>query len=385
MRARNAKLRRFMKNGTHILSTRENLGILFDRQRENPQPFRSTPFKPSARPKVTIAIGIISRHKRHESDGGEIILAGESQTTYDDGTKDLSTQKISIIKFLNGRILMVHSGFVRPAVLAIKTIQEKAGTTTITDWKTVKNVIEESMREVRKSLIAGWDFSDDRLKTYLQLDQHFEFLVAFYCDGDPFLLHVDIYGCTACPAGNGDYAAIGVGSDLAKYLIKEFQQADPDFEFVDVIATAVIEKVKANVKDCDGATWVGFAYPDSDVFAEDGWPRYKKGDLVKARKCGAFICRRQLTDALALELKEQEKNLLPKKNEQISDTLYALCKKIGVLVYTNFDDGGDGDAGVRISAWSRSEDEMRDMMRQHTEELVARKNVKNNPPSPAEN
>src|ERR1017187_4894637 len=100
----------------------------------------------------------------------------------------LSGTAVTVINFLDFRILMVQSGQARPAGLIIKTIQEKAKGVIVKDWKTVKSVIEDAMREVRDSLTKGWNFTDDRLKTYLQFAQHCLLLIAAFSGGEPFLL-----------------------------------------------------------------------------------------------------------------------------------------------------------------------------------------------------
>lgn len=319
-------------------------------------------WKPNSRPKVTIAIGIISKHKRWPEDKGRIVLACDSQMTYSSGPKDLDARKINIIEFANAKVLTVQSGNAREATLAIKTIQGKARGVKIEDLQTVKNVFEESMREVRKSLLEGWNFTEERAKTYLQLEADCQFLVAFYFSGEPYLLHIDNYFCTLCPSENGDYAAIGIGSDLAQFLLKEYKEADANFEHVDLIAPAVIKKVKDNVKDCAGLTWVGIAEHVPDGIAAGDFLEYKKGDIIPAdKKCTAFICRRQLTDAITNELKQRENKIKAETSKQLLNTLVSLCKNIGALVYTESDDP-EGDGGFRMSGyWKNSKDRDRAM------------------------
>src|SRR5579859_1954949 len=189
--------------------------------------------KPQAgRPTVTICIGMICRHKKHPADIGKIVLATDSQTTYVSGPKNLSAKKINIVQFANGDVLTAQSGKARQAALAVETFQSKAKSEKITDFESVKSCLEESMREVRKSLLEGWGFTEERARTYLQLEADCEFLVAFHCAGKLHLCHIDNYYCTLCPTEN-HYSAIGVGSDLASYLLGEMNESDPEFEYSD--------------------------------------------------------------------------------------------------------------------------------------------------------
>ena len=292
----------------------------------------------------------------------------------------MNAKKINIIDFANARILTVQSGKAREAALAIKTIQSKAKGVKIEDYKTIKNVFEESIREVRKSLLEGWNFTEDRAKTYLQLEADCQFLVAFYFSGEPYLLHIDNYFCTLCPTDNEDYAAIGIGNDLAKYLLKEYKQVDPNFEYADLIATDVIEKVKANVKDCDGPTWIGIVEHVHDSKAAGDFGGYKAGDIIPAeKKCEAFICRRQLTDSIALHLKNQELKAFPKKKKEMRNSLCLLCKKIGGLVYTDYD-SPDGDGAFRFSAYAKSDKTLHQMFEKSSKQRHQKPANKKSPP-----
>jgi hypothetical protein len=51
-------------------------------------------------------------------------------------------------------------------------------------------------------------------------------------------------------------------------------------------------------------------------------------------------------------------NLLPSKKNQLLDTLHSLCKKIGLVVYTDPNDP-DGDGSFRSFALWKSSEEMK--------------------------
>ena len=209
--------------------------------------------------KVTIAIGFIS--KSAQPDKGHIMFACDSQMTYGSGPKDLSAQKLSVICFQNLKVLMTHSGMVGPGARVIKNIERRAANVRVETWETVAKVIQESVLEVKKSLLAAWDFTEERQLSYLRGDEWTEFLVAFYLHNQPFLFHIDIVRCLIHPTDIPDYSAIGIGNDLATYLLTEYRAADPQFRYSDQLAVSVIETVKKNVKDCGGQTRVGMVYP----------------------------------------------------------------------------------------------------------------------------
>lgn len=262
-------------------------------------------------PLVTIAIGLISNRSRWGV--GEIILACDSQMTFADGPKDLSAEKLSVIKFRNGRLLMAHAGYVQPAKKSIQNIQRLAANE---QMENADSVIEQGMRETRATLLAGWDFSDERKRTYLQLDQKHEFLIAYYLNGKPLLRHIDNYRCAVCPLENEKYGAIGIGNYLGLYLLKEHQMADGEFEFSDLAAISVIERVKANVDGCGGPCQVGMVVP-----MKNEW------------QCDASIYPKPLVETTAQALLEWESRLLSERKSELNKFTCNFWKQQGIVIY----------------------------------------------------
>jgi hypothetical protein len=298
-----------MQNGCTIQERPDTFSL--ERQRAIERRF----YKPSPQPKVTIAIGIISKQVRWGE--GEIVLAADSQTTFpEDGTKDLLAEKIHIIQFKNGKALIAQSGMLRPAATALAMIKDRAANTVIENQDTVGTVIRTAIRDHRKELLAEWHFTDDRMKSYLKMDVYYEFLVASYFNGNARLSHIDIYNCNFSPMEK-QYAAIGTGSDLAKYLLKEFKDADPQFEYGDLIATSVIEKVKENVDGCGGKTHVGIVFQSTP------------------ENCGqAFIYPDELVADVAGGLKAVDSKLSPQKKELMTRMIHALWNRNGITFYS---------------------------------------------------
>lgn len=263
---------------------------------------------------VTIAIGLISNRSRWGD--GEIILACDSQMTFADGPKDLSAEKLSVIKFKNGRLLMAHAGYVQPAKRSVQNIQRLAANE---QMENADAVIEQGMRETRTALLADWNLTDERKKTYLQLDQKHEFLIAYYLNGKPFLRYVDNYACLVCPLENDKYGAIGIGNYLGLYLLKEHQMTDGDFEFSDLAAISVIERVKANVDGCGGSCQVGMVVPMTS-----GW------------QCDASIYPKPLVENTAQALLNWESRLASDRKSQLNKFVWDFWKQQGITIYGKF-------------------------------------------------
>jgi len=319
---------------------------------------RSKPWKCPSRPKVTIAIGIISKHKPHpDHKGGQIVLASDSQTTYPSGQKRLDAQKINVVRFADSKILIAQAGSAELADKAIEVLRRDSKNIKVENAESVPKAIQAALREVRNELkesYQGCNFTDDAWKRFFREDNFFTLLVGYYFDAQPYLCTVDIDWCIAIPV-KGQFKAIGSGASLGEFLLKEYSETFPDFEYSDIIATAVVEKVSDNVDGCGKPTWVGIARHSEESIAE-GLQEHGFADgtiLPNSTKCDAFMCRRQLTDSIAEELKIQEQKSKNKKSEMLLNTLYSLCKKIGGMVYTETDDPG-GDGAIRFSGYYKN-------------------------------
>lgn len=325
----------------------------------------SKPFKPPARPKVTIAIGLISKSKNSRFSRGQIVLASDSQTTFG-ATKSLDAKKISIVQFANNSILVAQAGAVDLADRVIEIMREKAKSVPMETSETAARIAQESIREVRNHLTElnkGCNFSDDAWKRFFRDENAFALLLGYYLNGKPYLFTIDIDWCLPIPIKNS-YKAIGCGADLGEFLLREHWQADPDFAYSEVIATSVIEKVVDNMDGCGRPTWVAITNP------------FSKDENTASERTDAFICRREWTDAVAKELKEQELKFLAAKSKQSIKILQSLCKKIGPLFYTDSGDpNGDGGSRMGIFTKSNNEKELARILKKN-KRFASKKNIK---------
>jgi len=214
--------------------------------------------KPKRRPKVTIAIGLISGNQHGANFlRPTIFLASDSQTTRG-ATKSLDTQKISIVSFPEYEILIAQAGSADLADKAIEVLRGKAKGTPVETIDTILRTIQDSIREIRShltSLNQDCGFSADDWKRFFLEDNYFQLLVAFYYDRKPHLYTVDIDWCLAIPA-KSNYCAIGIGKDMGEFLIREHLLADPDLALAFSISVSVIEKTIDNVDGCGRPVWV---------------------------------------------------------------------------------------------------------------------------------
>ena len=290
-------------------------------------------------------------------------MASDSQTTYPGGQKRLDARKICVVKFANAKILVAQAGSADLADKAIENLQRIAKNIKVEDAETIPKTVKSAVREIRNYLVelnSGCNFSDDAWKRYFRDDNAFTLLFGYYFQGNPYLYTIDIDWCMEIPVKN-KFKAIGNGAALGEFLLKEYGEASPDFEYGDIIATDVVEKVIENVEGCGSPSWFGIIEPAEISIADSDFGKYKKGDIISDEKCDAFICQRKTTDAIAGELKRQENAFKSKTSKHIHDTLASLCKKIGALEYTDARDP-DGDGAFRMFGhWKNEKDMNRSM------------------------
>jgi hypothetical protein len=90
-------------------------------------------------------------------------LASDSQTTYG-ATKSLDSQKINRVDFPKCEVLVAQSGSAELADKAVEIMCRKASGAKPENHESILKVVQESVREVRDSLIEtnkGCGFSED--------------------------------------------------------------------------------------------------------------------------------------------------------------------------------------------------------------------------------
>lgn len=256
-------------------------------------------------PKVTIAIGIISKSQHGAMNRPTIFLACDSQTTGPGAAKSLDAQKLRTVEFANAEILVAHAGICDLAESVIEIMQRKAKNTTLESEETVTRVAQKSICEVRDHLIAinkECNFSEDAWKRFFRDENQLVLLLGFYFDRKPYLYTIDNDFCLPIRATK-PYKAIGIGGPMGEMFLREKNQADPGFEFGWQISISVIEKVIENMDGCGRPTWVAMTYPMPEVIAK----RYEtEGRPYKQSYVGFFD--RSEIDLLASELKVEEAN-----------------------------------------------------------------------------
>lgn len=268
---------------------------------------------------MKIGIGLICKDA--------IIVASDSQTTRG-AVKDLHAQKISIVDFADGRIVIAQAGVADLSEGTIRTISQKAACKTLTPVM-VKDIVVESIREVRRHF---WDLdhlerlSDEQVRAYYD-QKDFTLLIGFYHERKPHLFTVDLSWCYPVEVRR-HHTTIGIGAYLADYLISEYLPNKVEFSDGYPLAIYAVEKVIDNVDGCGHPTWAGFTFPVPEVEINLRKEAISKGKTNRRLfYSDAVILSRQEVDLVVSELKQAEALTRERQIEYIREIMRNVSKK----------------------------------------------------------
>jgi hypothetical protein len=252
--------------------------------------------------KVTIAIGLIHKFKtQNHPQGGfqrlpAIWMASDSQTTHA-STKRENPNKINIIDFENGQILVAQSDSVEIGDRVIEILKKKANGKMMVDADTAINTVREALVEVRSALLEINKGQSIDLEKFFWTENRLNLLIGYYFNEQPYLYKIEI--CRAIPTWIKSFESIGGGEILGYFLIKEYAKADPDFEYGLPIAVSVVDKVIENVDGCGSPTWVGHVFPVPDKMMVHG-----PSGVSTKYQCFCGMLPQSETELLSQELKK---------------------------------------------------------------------------------
>lgn len=259
-----------------------------------------------------------------------MIFASDSQTTCG-AAKSLDAQKISVVNFQDAQVLVAQSGSADLADKAIEILAKKAKHIRLENDDTAAQVAKESIREIRnhlKELNQGCVTTDGGWKRLFYEENYFQILIGCYFEQKPFMFTVDIDSCLPIPVKH-PYKAIGIGKDYGEILLRDYLQIDPDFEYAQIIASAVVEKAIDNVDGCGRPTWLGIVCPqDESVLLEyrkqqEAFDNMGKTPDKPYFKSSAVLLSQEEIKWVTDELNHQEDKLRQKRKETMLDVLKA--------------------------------------------------------------
>jgi 20S proteasome alpha/beta subunit len=280
--------------------------------------FHHKRWKPNGKAKVTIAIGLICKRA--------IIIASDSQTTYG-AAKSLDCQKISLVQFRDAQVAVAASGISELSNKAVQIMQRKAKDISLETPETVPSVAQDAVREIRNHLVEinKGCFTDEGWKRFFIEENPFELLVGFYFKEHPHLFTINLDWAIPILV-TGRYKGTGGGKNFAEYLLKEYLQSDPDFEFGLAVSVAVIDKTIDNIDGCGRPIWLGMVWPDDPVLLEARRRRFAGTDKPVLESRANWLAREEI-DTLLSEVNINDKTAATTRSEQIREILKKYNKK----------------------------------------------------------
>lgn len=183
-----------------------------------------------------------------------LVLASDSQRTEENGIKDSYTRKIIPIKMDGASAMVAQSGHADLAARAVEILKHKAAGKKLTHFRTLADLAEESVAEVKQLLRQQGHELGQFLKDYT-----FELVIAHYFDSKPciFLLKAEV---GLAIAQQKRVITAGCGAPMANLLLQPFQFEMTRVNQGGVTAIYVIQKVKEFDSRCGGPVVAGVIY-----------------------------------------------------------------------------------------------------------------------------
>ena len=246
-------------------------------------------------------------------------MAADSQTTK--GIAKLpGTQKIREIKFANGKALIAESGSASLSNNVIEFFQNKAKEKQIEDELTVAKLAEESVREIRgqiTSLHPEKNAPEDWQNYFLQDNNYFELMVAYYFNGKPCLYKLNPLWCIPVKA-TSYFMTSGIASDLANYILTEHTEPAMDGNFARVIAIKVVQDAIEYVEGCGSPPRVATLHSNPKILVYD-YPKEYVDEIVNivasVDRQTKSTRNKKIHRALRLQTKAREKRFVKTMHE----------------------------------------------------------------------
>jgi 20S proteasome alpha/beta subunit len=239
---------------------------------------------------MTILAGIIC--------ADAIVLAADSQFTNPNNGVVSFGNKISTVEFkLGNEVLVAQAGLPAITKRIVDLISEKAKDVVITSALTVTEIVEDSIRHLKKTSTpeqweAGYCSGGANL------------MVAFYANKKPCLYTVNVYGYGIMnEPENSHFAVAGAGAPLAEYLLSQITPRMTFHNVALVTTIYVIGKVKDHQKGaCGGDTQIKIMFPFEQSECENG--HIGKSEMVNQKA---------INNTEKLLLKQDESENKPRK------------------------------------------------------------------------
>jgi len=197
---------------------------------------------------VTIIIGVKSK------DG--IVVGSDSQTTSLSSTaKAMDTDKIAIVPFVNGDVLLAQAGNASCCARALEIFRTHAEGVKIETSRTAADIAEVAIARINTHLRLynqQCKTPDDVARLFREND--FSLLVACFYKGAPYIHVASLQDNGLAFEQKKDYAVTGCGANIAQMFLCDLPISSMDLDNLNGAVAFIIEKVKKHDWACGGMT-----------------------------------------------------------------------------------------------------------------------------------
>lgn len=198
-----------------------------------------------------------------------IVIASETQHTVSGDTKLTTAQKLSVVKFKNGDVIVGEAGNVSASSRAVQYLNEIASDEEIINEHCVAEHAEEAVRRVRQDLLHTYQERDYSIAEQEEIfrDKYFALMVAYYFNPSDMPIHMvaeraiprlyTIDSLNSLASKEHPFAVIGAANNVATFLLKKFNCHELSWRKATCLAMDVLEQIKVDNIYCGGEIQFG--------------------------------------------------------------------------------------------------------------------------------
>jgi len=268
------------------------------------------PRKPKSGSPVTLIVGIIAKDA--------VVFGADSQTTCD-LNKVLDTNKIHIVEFKDGKVMVAESGHVGNASNVLEDFRTYSKGAKM---NAAPDLLEKALRK-RWNELRSRDFDcspEDLTQTILRDGLRCAFLLATFKESKPMIYWADLLNHRPADTPK-HYASLGIGAEFGTHILSEQTAPDMSIDLASVLAIYAIERAIANVTVCGPPVRIGLLqrvpkglwWPDGETPSYDTVGYQLTGQEVK--ELSNLVA--AVTEASATHWREKVLKRLEKRSAKI--------------------------------------------------------------------
>lgn len=187
------------------------------------------------------------------------VVGSDSRLTESESDARDDSRKIRIVRLKDAGAIIATAGDADPAASIIENTEKRFNQSELTQDDTPKQLLEESIRDYKRTQAElNWGGSVELAqKSFVEKGIKTQFVLCYFFKGIPRMYATDGIVNAQCFPKDYPYWCLGVGRDVANYLLKGLPIANMDSQHGTYTAVSIIKEIKNNVSGCGGPTQIG--------------------------------------------------------------------------------------------------------------------------------